>query len=437
MLLILTRFLMFFALEVLGLIVLFKGVLGYRFRQEPEKLILAVVFLLMKVAVQFFFPNGGEFLLWSEILFPAAGCMFLFNGNKKVLFIIGACVECIYNLEVGFLIGVFTVIYRGDQTRIDLAATYALTIGACILIFVIIALLVRKKRNRIRMAAEQLNFLILVPFVLAYPLFLYNASHTGESNIGIIIQGRNQIKNSIVEWGVIIIFILLCILFTQRKEMKRILLLNEKCIAEQTEQYRQMSNRDEQLRKFRHDYNSHILSLQALSEKDEIEKLRQYIRNLGEIQASSKLISTGNIIGDAILNQYDELCADCRINFLVKGCFPEDFMIPETDLCVILSNAVKNACEAAARCEEGKRIVSVEISTHGRFLFLSVVNSALEPPLLIDGMPVTNKDDKVNHGLGTKNMRETVERHGGKVTWETDNEGHVITRMSFHLCSEI
>lgn len=437
MLLILPRLLMFFALEVLGLIVLFKGVLGYRFRQEPEKLILAVVFLLMKVAVQFFFPNGGKFLLWSEILFPAAGCMFLFNGNKKVLFIVGACVECIYNLESGFVIGIWILQQNGKMTENMPVFSYIAAIVLCIIIFAVLTLLIGKRRNRIRMAAEQLNFLILVPFVLAYPLFLYNASHTGEGNIGIIIQGRNQIKNSIVEWGVIIIFILLCILFTQRKEMKRILLLNEKCIAEQTEQYRQMSNRDEQLRKFRHDYNSHILSLQALSEKDEIEKLRQYIRNLGEIQASSKLISTGNIIGDAILNQYDELCADCRINFLVKGCFPEDFMIPETDLCVILSNAVKNAYEAAARCEEGKRSVSVEISTHGRFLFLSVVNSALEPPVLIDGMPVTSKEDKVNHGLGTKNMRETVERHGGKVTWETDNEGHVITRMNFRLSSEI
>jgi len=219
--------------------------------------------------------------------------------------------------------------------------------------------------------------------------------------------------------------------------MKRILLLNEKCIEEQTEQYRQMSSRDEQLRKFRHDYNSHILSLQVLSEQDENEKLRQYIRDLGEIHVNSKQISTGNIIGDAILNQYDELCDESRISFLVKGCFPEDFQIPETDLCVILSNGVKNAYEAAVRCEEGKRSVSVEISTHGRLLFLTVINSALEPPVLIDGMPVTSKDDKVNHGLGTKNLRETVEKHGGKVKWETDSDGHVITRMNFHLSSDI
>lgn len=64
------------------------------------------------------------------------------------------------------------------------------------------------------------------------------------------------------------------------KRTEKMLHLNEKCIREQTEQYRLLSDRDRDLRKFRHDSNGHIIALQNLAESGSREELVRYIEGL-------------------------------------------------------------------------------------------------------------------------------------------------------------
>ena len=40
----------------------------------------------------------------------------------------------------------------------------------------------------------------------------------------------------------------------------------------------------------------------------------------------------------------------------------------------------------------------------------------------VDGMPQTSKEDRLNHGFGTKSMAMVVERHGGTLTMEAQGD---------------
>ena len=102
--------------------------------------------------------------------------------------------------------------------------------------------------------------------------------------------------------------------------------------------------------------------------------------------------------------------------------------ISDADLAGLLSNGLKNACEAAERCAE-KREVFVLIKSYKKMLFLEIRNSAMEAPRVQDGQLLTSKQDKENHGIGTQNMQQVVEKYDGTLTWEYDEEGQVTTKI--------
>jgi len=242
-----------------------------------------------------------------------------------------------------------------------------------------------------------------------------------------ITRGRNQVRDGLVSFIIIAFLVVSCALVSKHRQMKRLLLLNERCIREQAEQYRRQGEEDTELRRFRHDYNAHIAAMQALAEDDDGTRLRNYVRELSELKSYRDCYNTGNLISDAILNRYEKACEENHIRLQVNGKFPDRIAITDTELCVIMSNGMKNAWEAALQCGQGK--ICFEIRNSGNFVNLIIRNSAVKPPELKDGIPVTTKGDAKNHGIGSRNMVETARRNGGDVRWEWDESGYVTVTI--------
>ena len=105
-----------------------------------------------------------------------------------------------------------------------------------------------------------------------------------------------------------------------------------------------------ELRKFRHDYGAHLTAIYNISRDENAAKTEQYVHGLLDKQETVEYVDTGNIIGDAVINKYYRLCHLGGFEMEVMGAFNQDMQTDETDLCVILTNAVANAYEAAIRC---------------------------------------------------------------------------------------
>ena len=101
------------------------------------------------------------------------------------------------------------------------------------------------------------------------------------------------------------------------------------------------------------------------------------------------------------------------------------------DIYSLFGNAVDNAIRAELKVgEREKRFIGIEASPRGRLLYIQFENYCEEAPAFRGGLPVTTKADGENHGFGLISMKRTVERYGGAMTvdWE-DN----IFRVSMTL----
>lgn len=426
-----------FAAELLNLFILFRYVLGYEFRKTCISIAIGVILIVTNcLLLTVFFNRIGYIADYFIIAISAIVPVCFFKGKFTVVVGLGASIEAAKNLMFNLFYGIALIALKGDIEALDgthialLLQTALLILNCCLVLFL------RGKRRQIHWAMEKIPPLGFIPFIIAIFFFQFNSYYVGaiDQNEAQMIHASNMARSGLSGIFVIVICILAIYLRSQKQLLKRQVILNEKCIEEQSKQYEFMGEKDWELRTFRHDYNKHVTMLQMLMEKSNIEELKSYIEDLGEIKAGLDFISTNHIICDAVINQYYELCNQEGIALSVTGKFPVGMKISEVDLCVILSNAVENAYEAVQKCETDREI-HFEIRSHGNMVVIEITNPVTESLVIRDGFVETTKEDKSRHGYGTKNMREAALRNGGNVTWEYDGDDMILTRITL-FCDE-
>ena len=112
----------------------------------------------------------------------------------------------------------------------------------------------------------------------------------------------------------------------------------------------------------------------------------------------------------------------------VRAEVPHFIPVAETDLCVLLSNALENALHACQRQNAAGLPAFIETSAYeqdGRF-FLQLANTCSAPVLFEDGVPVTREP---GHGLGVRSICAIVEKYGGIYSF-TQKQEQFILRIS-------
>ena len=415
---------------ILILVLLFRGVLGYK---ELEKGIFIAAGIVIAVAggvVEACFDVYDlniwlqRFLLVLPLLIP----MLIFKGRKGIIFGISFCaVDIIYEITSA-IFGIELITIGPDFESID---NYIISGIICIIALLLVRCYLQSKNINLYTKINAINVLLFVPAFLIICLARITAIYGGEisNEEAAFINGINITKGAVLGILAITLFIVLVILVYQKKEMKRLMVLKDKCIREQTEQYKMAMNKERELRRFRHDYNAHMTAISGLLANGEYDKLQEYIKSMGYFKEKFNLVNSGNIITDAVFNQYKELCDKDNIGFEISGKLPENFNMAETDLCELLSNLISNAYEAALKSEKERRIVSIEIRNSDEDIFIDVSNSVNGEVMFKNGLPVTDKPDRKNHGFGVENILEVVERNGGYIEWKQLDKGRFTAEI--------
>lgn len=420
-----------FTLEILNIFLLFRYVLGYEFRKTRSPIVIGIIVIALDYVLRVIYYDNMPLEL--EYLFPVllvAVPILFFHGRKTVLLLMGVFIVTSISLIDTLSWGIAALATKGNIIHIDFQLADLIGRLVCTGGIILISLLLKRQREKIHYYIEKMNVIIFLPFIISIFLIQFQAAYSGaeDQNWAHMIQGMNMAKSGLLGIFIVLTFVLVQGLISQKKELRRMLLLNQKCIKEQTAQYQMIGSRDKELRKFRHDYNQHLLVMQDMAGSKRYEELAKYVGQLGEIQSKSNFISTDNIICDAIVNQYYSKCRESGIEFSVIGKMPSGVDILETDLCIMLSNGVENAYEAALQCE-GEKSIEIKIRSQANFTFIEIINSVDGKVSIEDGFIKTTKEDKENHGFGTKNMREAALRSGGSVAWNYDPRGFVITKI--------
>ena len=293
-----------------------------------------------------------------------------------------------------------------------------------LLFFILLAILLRKKREKIHAALLNIPFWTYLIFtvILTIPTFSYYS--TAEEDV-LKVEGILTIVDGLTGMILTITIALGVCLYFQRKELRTQVELNERCIKEQTGQYHLLYEKQQELRRFRHDSSAHLQAIASIAEGAGDQRVLSYVSELMGQQAEMKHLATGKGLRDGI-------------HVELVGQFSESFDISETALCVIFTNVIANAYEAALRCKED-RSVRISFTNFRDHQFIRVQNPTSERPVIEDGiiqLGQTTKADKENHGLGVRNILDAVKHAGGQVQWnleEQDGQIDVFTEIQLPI----
>lgn len=189
--------------------------------------------------------------------------------------------------------------------------------------------------------------------------------------------------------------------------------INQEYIRFQEYNFSILEKRDVETRRFRHDFRAHICILTDMCNKRKFVELANYIKDMGvEYDNIPRVIDVNNDIANSIFNYYYSECNKNNINMQVKGFFCDDSNIDSYDLCIILSNVMRNAYEEIHR-------IRIESDKRSEFIKICIMPSVGKQLIIVENTTlmkesyVTNKKDKINHGYGIKNIADRVNRING------------------------
>ncbi len=217
-------------------------------------------------------------------------------------------------------------------------------------------------------------------------------------------------------------FNLMVFYMMKRDERKRQNILSQMQIQNEIEKYNAISESYKNQQKKVHEFKNQIMCIRSLLDDGEYEAALQYLSKINETTTQQvHRINTNHIIVNAVINtKYQEAC-NKNIVVIFKGNDLSNMRLKNEDIVIILSNLLNNAIEACEQCTKNKRI-KINIQQNKRELIIFVQNT-YEQILLIENGEYKTTKGKDGHGIGIKNIIQTVEKyHGEYVIYHDDNE---------------
>lgn len=213
-----------------------------------------------------------------------------------------------------------------------------------------------------------------------------------------------------------LVFRIFRLIYTQNSILQR---LNEQLLYSEN-----MARSDEALRSFRHDFKNHVIVLNSLLEQGDIEGARDYFDELKKDTAPSvNTYSTGNSVVNSLLNIKKNTADEYNIKIDFSGILP-DKGIESKDMCILVGNLIDNAIEASMKLpKEELKTVFVTGNVKNNMMLLTVINPVFQSEIKKEnGIFRTTKKDTASHGIGLKNVKNTVKKYGGQLILKNDSD---------------
>lgn len=176
--------------------------------------------------------------------------------------------------------------------------------------------------------------------------------------------------------------------------------------------YEERFRKNEEIQKFRHDMKKHMKIIHQLcgdlSQKDaQTERLKEYVNDFLDNYPEQITVYTGNVISDYFISELIfKLSQNSKFQYNIIGKLPETIPVSDTDLSIILGNALDNAADELIQIE-GECYFEITFKNYNGHLMINIKNTKANPNAR------KKKEPADGHGYGIKNMREVVKRYNG------------------------
>lgn len=291
----------------------------------------------------------------------------------------------------------------------------------CIRIILLMAavLLYRSPKENLRFVytisqtiPKHIFVLILISNVIMLGLVAVN-NHPNNSNLK---QITVTILITLLSILLLIVVLSLIINVAAQRYYLKLNQILEKQVSMQIAHYEKLEKLSSDMRTFRHDYINHLSSISALIAEGFYDDAQGYIDRLTEsTHRNETIFRTGNRLADAILTDKSENCK-AFADIVFDGCITDK--IGNSDICIILANALDNAAEACKSCPERGRI-GIESQVRQGYWKMVMRNPTVGADS--EGIMKTSKEDERNHGFGLLSIEQAVKRYDGTMSVSIKN----------------
>ena len=184
----------------------------------------------------------------------------------------------------------------------------------------------------------------------------------------------------------------------------------------QTKYYESIIAKNEELKKFKHDYSNLLIALKEYLVKSDTKGALRYLSELHSLPDPGHIAyETGSELLDVLLSDKQAAADKITTKIEFEGAFPEKF-VTSKDVCIIFGNALDNAIEACERFPNAlQKTIVVSCNYIKGFLFIKIKNPVLADIRIAHNSVQTTKTDGGFHGLGLLSIQDAVERYSGKI----------------------
>lgn len=212
--------------------------------------------------------------------------------------------------------------------------------------------------------------------------------------------------------------------------------LAEKEQAIFTQHINSISRNTEEQKRIMHDFreekhnlvNELIVFKSSLEENGNVSALNSLARIITNLDKSEEISISGNDTVDALINYKYAKAKEMGVRFNLRIFVPNVLPIDQSDLGLLLGNALDNAIEACAECETDTRIVNLKMNVKKEALIIVIENPYKEVKLDKSGNLVTTKENKNNtHGYGLRSIAKVANKYEGEVLTDFGNNEFKLT----------
>ncbi len=188
-------------------------------------------------------------------------------------------------------------------------------------------------------------------------------------------------------------------------------------IQAELDHFQQYRLAQEDTARFRHDIRNNLLCVNDLLRQGKNQEAADYLQDLlGTVEELSRTYVTGDTLLDSIVAAKAQIMQRKGIRFELDGVVAGGLPWKPVDICSVFANALDNAIEACQKVDPEKRLICMIIKATPQFWLISIENptaEAVDPAKLFRKTGgYTTKANAALHGIGTYNMKHTVESYG-------------------------
>ncbi len=192
--------------------------------------------------------------------------------------------------------------------------------------------------------------------------------------------------------------------------------------ASYAEQFASLERELQGARSGRHDLKNHLTTVVELIKDEQGEQATEYLRAM-IMERERRAVGCGNAVADSIIRTKREEMEKREIIFRLTSTLPRRLALTPSQLTTILANLLDNAITAATGCDF--RYVDLKMNYNKGNLVILIKNPFSGEVVKKGDRYLSTKENPTEHGIGLSSVQRTVERLGGRV--EIEDQNNVFT----------